>query len=111
MEKGDAMVATRTCETCKWCVMQDHGYSNYTVEGTTVHCLKKLHPEDGFDRWFGDDKRIAFANECAGYEAGEAVSIDCDREGLKKWEDPLSSAYTSDPEVGRLLDEWDRAAH
>ena len=56
------------CGGCKFCVFKDHGYSNYTVEGTSFYCGKNLHPESGFDRWYGEDKRLEYAQECTGFE-------------------------------------------
>lgn len=72
----------KKCTDCANCVLDDYGYSNYTVEGTYVFCAKKLHPENGFDRWYGEDKRLEFAESCSGFEAGEPVAIDCDREDV-----------------------------
>lgn len=95
------------CDECKWCLLEDYGCSNYTTEGTYVHCLKKLHPESGFDRWYGDDKRLEFAATCEGFTIGEPVTVDVDREELKSYDAKLSSAYTSDPDVALLLDAWE----
>lgn len=96
----------KSCAECKFCLLEDYGYSNYTVEGTYVHCLKKLHPESGFDRFYGQEDRLKFAEECTGYVNGEPVDLDNDRDLLKNYSDPLSSAYTTDPEVAPLLDAW-----
>lgn len=97
------------CDECKWCLLEDYGYSNYTTEGTYVHCLKNLHPESGFDRWYGEDARLNFAENCGEFFAGEAVSVDVDREALGRYEDKLSTAYTDDSEVAALLDAWEAA--
>lgn len=32
------------CTECKFCIMHDTGYSNYTVEGTDVDCIINLNP-------------------------------------------------------------------
>ena len=45
---------SKNCSDCKHSVLVDYGYSNYTVEGTNVYCIKKLHPNPGFDNWYGD---------------------------------------------------------
>lgn len=50
------------------------------MEGTTFHCLKRAHPCDGFDRWYGEDKRLGFAEGCEAFEAGEPVEVDVDGE-------------------------------
>lgn len=70
----------KSCETCSHCVLADHGYSNWTVEGTSVHCSKKIHPDSGFDRWYGEDHRLHFADTCHGYEEGKAIELDVDQE-------------------------------
>ena len=38
------MKKPRSCNQCKYAIMQDFGYSNYTVEGTTFYCFLKKHP-------------------------------------------------------------------
>lgn len=96
----------RTCRGCKWALSADYGYSNYTTEGSYFHCLKKLHPEDGFDEFYGEDKRLDFAQTCPGFQAGEQVQLDCDRENEKEGGD--LSDYTADPEVAVLLNAWNR---
>lgn len=72
--------AKRFCTGCKFGIHIDFGYSNYTVEGTTFTCAKKLHPEGEFDEFYGEDKRLEFAEQCSGYEQGEGVWMDVDGE-------------------------------
>jgi hypothetical protein len=84
----------KTCGDCKYAILQDTGYSNYTVMGMDFHCAKELHPDDGFDWWYGEDKRKEFAEQCAGYEAGEPVSMDVDGE----------NEYTPDEQA--IIDLW-----
>lgn len=98
----------KSCEDCKWALMEDSGYSNYTVENTAFYCLRGLHPDGSFDRYYGEEKKLGFAEQCGSFVKGEHVWIDVDREGLKKFDDPLSSAYTTDPEVAALLDKWEQ---
>ena len=69
-------------------IAYDYGYSNYTVEGTTVNCAKSLNPDMPFDRWYGEDKRDLFAETCVSYIHGGGVEIDCDREMEVKSDDP-----------------------
>jgi hypothetical protein len=98
----------KSCNDCKFSLSQDFGYSNYTVEGTTFFCLKNLHPEkNGFDEFYGEDKRLNFAQECAGFVEGEGTEIDCDRDA--EGPDGDLSAYNSDPEVQELLKAWEAA--
>lgn len=70
----------RNCGNCKFAVHEDFGYSNYTTEGTTFHCGKKLHPDGEFDEFYGEDKRLKFAEQCQGFEAGEGVVMDVEHE-------------------------------
>ena len=84
----------KTCMDCRFGCHIDEGYSNYTVEGTNFACAKKLHPDGEFDEFYQTDKRLAYAAECSGFEAGEGVSMDVDHENesdltpeqLKVWE-------------------------
>lgn len=84
----------KKCSECKYAILQDTGYSNWTVMGTDFHCAKKLHPEDGLDWWYGEDKRIEYAEQCAGYEAGEPVQMDVDGE------------YEHTPDEQAIIDLW-----
>lgn len=68
----------RSCLDCKFCVQKDYGYSNYTVEGTEVFCGKRLHPDTPFDRWYGEEPKLAFAKQCEGFEEGDAIKLDVD---------------------------------
>ena len=35
----------RSCVGCVFMYFQDHGYSNWTVDETTVHCAQDMNPE------------------------------------------------------------------
>ena len=70
----------RSCNNCRFAVFEEYGYSNWTVEGTIFTCAKAAHPDDGFDRWYGRDKRLEYRAECKAHDAGEPLEIDCDRE-------------------------------
>lgn len=61
------MTPPLSCSDCQFALFADVGYSNYTVEGTEFYCTIGLHPEDGFDRFYGGDKRLLFAQECKGF--------------------------------------------
>jgi hypothetical protein len=100
------MAETRTCEDCRYCLLEDYGYSNWTVEGTMIHCLKRLHPErEGFDRWYGDDDRLKFAQGCTGFVAGEPVQVDVEDEAYNGGEriEPWYRAYIEDAERFDLM--------
>lgn len=68
----------RTCADCRFGLFQDVGYSSYTVEGTEFYCMVNAHPEQGFDVFYGEDKRINFAVECPKFDAGESIDMDVD---------------------------------
>lgn len=70
----------RTCMDCRFAVHADFGYSNYTTEGTTFSCAKKLHPDGEFDQFYGEDKRLKYGADCNGFEKGEGVFMDVDHE-------------------------------
>lgn len=70
-----------TCENCKFGCLFDYGYSNYTTEGTEFFCAKSLHPDGHFDRFYGEDKRLKFAEKCPGFEAGKAIEMDTECQG------------------------------
>lgn len=71
---------TQSCMNCRFACHIDFGYSNYTVEGTTFSCAKKLHPDGEFDEFYGEDKRLKHGADCQGFEAGEGVWMDVDGE-------------------------------
>lgn len=73
---------SKTCEKCNFCLLNDFGYSNYTTEGTTVVCLKDK--QDDFDRWYGEDSRLNFAETCPSYDEGEAFYMDVDQENTNE---------------------------
>ena len=75
------MTIKKQCDECRWCILHDHGYSNYTVEGTDVICTRFLHPKQEFDRWYGEnDKDLSFAEQCSAFEPGEPFQMDVDGE-------------------------------
>lgn len=74
------MSEPQNCMTCRFACHMDFGYSNYTTEGTTFACAKKLHPEGEFDEFYGEDKRLQYGAECEGYERGYGISMDVDHE-------------------------------
>lgn len=57
----------KSCDTCFFVVLKDYGYSNYTTEGTEVHCTLRKHPDGPFDRWFGEEEKLSFAEKCESY--------------------------------------------
>lgn len=45
----------RTCQNCIFRVLEDDGYSNYTVNDTTQHCLKNKWVDNFYDPTIGMD--------------------------------------------------------
>ena len=73
-------VAAPKCSECRFGLIQDTGWSNWTVDGRDFFCLLGAHPEDGFDVWYYNDSRLNYAAECPKFEVGEPVSMDVDHE-------------------------------
>jgi hypothetical protein len=71
---------TNKCTDCVFSIHKDFGYSNYTVEGTTIHCSKNLNPYLPSDRWYGENPALLFAQYCESFDYGQPVTIDCDIE-------------------------------
>lgn len=87
------------CENCIYCYLQDYGYSNYTVEGTEFYCLKRVHPDGDFDRFYGKNPRLKYAEKCDSFEKGECLAIDCDQE------EGAIENYTDNPEIIELYND------
>lgn len=102
----------KKCSNCNFCVLDDFGYSNWTVEGSNVYCSKGLNPEAPFDRWYGTDKRDRIAENCEHYadDVGP-VDLDCDREdadrtadyGTAEYYAPYATQYVSAEEIAALV--------
>lgn len=88
------------CTDCRYCICQDYGYSNYTVEGTTADCLLHLNPELPHDRFYGETPHLEFAEKCEKFSEGTCVDVDCDQES-----GPLE-VYSEDEEIKELLREF-----
>ena len=59
------------CDGCLHGLLEDHGYSNYTVEGTDFTCKLGRHPKGTFDRFYGEDMGLQYAEQCANFVAGK----------------------------------------
>jgi len=93
--------AMKKCTECKYCIEQDYGYSNWTVEGTDVDCLLHKNSEFPKDKFYGEEPELLFAEKCDSFSAGDHPEIDCDQENGELWE------YSADPEIIELLKKWD----
>lgn len=90
----------KKCSNCNFAILQDFGYSNWTVEGTEVYCSKNLNPNGQFDRWYGEDERDLFAEKCSQFADSEGPAcVDCDREDIpynsKQSDAPSWSEYAT----------------
>ena len=70
----------QSCSGCAFALFEDYGYSNYTVEGTTFTCMLNKHPEGSFDRFYGEDEKLLYADECPDFTEGDAIDLDVDGE-------------------------------
>jgi hypothetical protein len=85
------------CNECKYCILLDYGYSNYTVEGTTADCLRGLNPGLPKDHFYGEQEELKFAETCKSFIAGDNVYIDVEQE------DGALENYSDDEEIKELL--------
>lgn len=72
----------KTCGECKNAIFQDTGYSNYSVDGSDFICSLRKHPDGDFDRWYGTDDRLKFAEQCDSFDHGEPVEMDIEQDNL-----------------------------
>lgn len=91
----------KKCSDCVYAIIRDYGYSNYTVEGSDVYCSKSLNPNAPFDRWYGEDKRDLFAEQCDSFKEGYPVEIEVDWSG--DYTDYFSK-YVSASDIKRVLE-------
>lgn len=83
----------KTCSDCKFAVFQDEGYLNWTVEGTQFECRQKVHPDGDFDRYYGEDERLNFADKCEKFEAGDSIEMDVDRDNYNDLSDEQKNIF------------------
>jgi hypothetical protein len=100
-----------SCRNCAWLLVQEFGYSNYSVTDIQISCLKNQHPflpaetADGID----DD---ALTYNCKQHKEGNPLQVDVDfKENIRpydrdRWDIPDRERleyYTKDPEVILVL--------
>jgi hypothetical protein len=98
------------CTTCAFCYIEDYGYSNYTTEGSNIHCLLTLNPrlpvEDSGWAWDSASQNHPinrFAEQCPRYRYSEApLHMDVDHEN----EPSVLETVESDPELAAAWAEW-----
>lgn len=72
----------KLCTQCNNCLLVDEGYSNYTVEGTTVYCILNANPYSPFDRWYNEEPKLKVATNCEYFDEGQCGELDVERERL-----------------------------
>lgn len=72
----------KNCRDCRFAVHMDYGYSNYTVEGTTFACGKDQHPDGAFDEFYGEEKKLLYAESCPLFESGDGIRIDVEGDNV-----------------------------
>lgn len=87
----------KKCSDCRYCIMLEYGYSNWTVEGITVDCLIEKNASMPTDHWYGETPALNVAESCSDYTEGNGVEVDCDRESGEL------ENYSSDEEIKELL--------
>ena len=70
------------CTECRYHILRDEGYSNYTVEGTAFNCAMGLHPDAPFDQFYEKAKELNYAETCSTFTRGEGLRMDVDGEYL-----------------------------
>lgn len=86
------------CDDCKFCLLEDYGYSNYTVEGTDASCIIDMNPGFPADHRWGESDELNWANICPRFKEGYAVAVDVDHESGHILN------YVDDPEVRVVLE-------
>ena len=65
----------KRCDRCVYAHLQDYGYSDWTTEGTTFKCMRNKNPHGEFDRWYGEDSRLLYAEQCRKFTPGDPVHL------------------------------------
>ena len=87
----------KKCIDCKYCLLIDEGYSNWTVEGITANCLLNKNPDFPEDAFYKEEESLLFANKCNKYKFGNPVKVDVEREKGELYN------YSNEPEIIVLL--------
>lgn len=105
-EMDDKLEGKVSCMECRWSLLEDYGYSNYTREGTAFYCLLNAHPCDGFDRWYGGNPDLIL--DCSSYEVGTPVTIDVEKSNAVRLPDGKKdfSLYCDDDKVAEVLNAY-----
>jgi hypothetical protein len=88
------------CTDCKYCVLQEYGWSNWTVEGKEADCLLGKNPDFPADNFYTEATELKYAEKCSCFCKGTPVDIDVERE------DGFPEGYSDDPYIIVLLVNW-----
>lgn len=84
------MTTEKVCTACMFCKHEDFGYSNYTVEGTTLGCLWEFFTEE--EKYLDETQVVEMrkrAEDCEFYKEGTGIYNDCDGEekipNIREW--------------------------
>lgn len=73
---------TKNCTNCRHAATRPEGYSEYTLEGTSFHCLERANPDIGQYgiSWESyephDGEPYSFAVDCPSYQHGKINEFD-----------------------------------
>lgn len=102
------------CETCRFLARWDTGYSEWTVTGCDLLCLKQINP-DLQKRWYEpyDEKEIervmSFGDTCASREVGNGPWFDLgDGEKCLEWASKDPVVHAGLVATGECKCEWER---
>lgn len=91
------------CEGCKFLCRQDDGYSNWTVMGVSLRCLKRVNPHmpasDDIES-YATEQALKYGETCTARVAGDGPWFDVDGE-------VTNEDFKDDPEVYALLTQED----
>lgn len=78
----DYFSKAKTCLSCQLCYIQDHGYSNYTVDGSNIGCYANVFGECDYPHDGSDINVIYNSIRCNHMIDGDHWSLDVDGESL-----------------------------
>lgn len=98
----------QSCETCLFLVKVDDGYSNWSVEGTTNHCLLDKNPNMPEDNYYGYGENSSLRFICVKHNIfntiEERIHIDVDRSNLMLLDKANAIKYTTNKKLKALLE-------
>lgn len=84
----------KSCNDCVFAVIVEQGYSNWTVEGSDMHCSKNFNPNGTYDNFYGTAVQNQFAEECSSYLEGDCVTIDVDKDDMMRQSEDVNLKWS-----------------